>query len=213
MTKFHVKLAWAILSTSLIAGCGADSDVELISSEPIDRHIASLEGVRYIVKDTDDGIDESYVSIDSNGYILVYDYQGDAAGTGENCYTYAFNPLQTNSMIHRAQISYKLVEELPPEYYESSYPIEEKYRYPEENTRFTITSDPDVGDYEIEFNSSQYSNGMYDYLYSNIFYTTNLGLTDSASGYNFRLRTPENNTFRAGDILASDLEAALCRSN
>ena len=188
MNKLN-KLTLAILSVSLLAGCGAESEEAPISNTTTDRHITSLEGVRYIVKNTDDGIDESYVSIDSNGYIRVYDYQGDAAGTGENCYTYAFNPLQTNSMIHRAQISYKLVEELPAEYYESSYPFEEQYRYPEENTRFTITSNPDVGDYEIEFNSSQTSNGMYDYLYSNIFYSTNLGLTDVASGYNFRLRT------------------------
>ena len=213
--QLQTKLALIGTLSFALYGCGSGSEAESNEQgpadvEPEDIYLSSIEGVREILRGEGDTLDQSYVSISKTGLIKVYDYQGDAAGTGENCYTYATNAEQWNSMLHLAQISYVFVEELPQEFYDNEYASEENFRLPEENTRFTITSHESVGDFEIHFNSSQYSRQLKNYNYENIYYTSGLGVIDNETGYNFIFQSEDGYAFMPGDLLESDLEASMC---
>lgn len=194
----------------LLTGCGSDSDEPDLSGVDIyDPYISSLSGVRYVTRTTNGHLDESYLSIDKSGNITVYDYQGDGVGTGQNCYTYATEPSQINSMLHRGKITYTLVPELPEDF-DPENDYEQFIRLRNEHTRFKASSHPDVGDFHITFNHSKYGNQMFEYNYKNLYFSTNLGATNVATGYNFMFITPENAFFEPGNLLASDLEAAMC---
>jgi hypothetical protein len=207
MNKLKITLAALLIAT--LYGCGSGSETGGGQAPQLketgDPFLESLEGVRSISQTKNDATDESYVHISATGLITVYDYQGDMAGTGENCYTYAINPEQTNSFLHGAQISYEYIEEIPA----GIEGIQADFYADDDGYRYTITPVDGISETNIFFQSSQNSAGMYSYNYLSLYFTTNLGLT-LENGYNFTFRAKDNNFFWAGDILVSDLEAAMC---
>ncbi|MCE0559182.1 hypothetical protein [Motilimonas sp. E26] len=75
-------------------GGGGDSDVSNVVEEVPDLEItvdySPITGVYKADIETNSGLtDVNYLSIDSDGYLTAYNYQGDEVGTGEDCYTVA----------------------------------------------------------------------------------------------------------------------------
>jgi len=57
-----------------------------------DKALSSIVGVYDVSRDHgQDGIDEWYLEIDSEGYISDYDYQGDSFDNSSNCYSISQN--------------------------------------------------------------------------------------------------------------------------
>jgi len=193
-----------------LAGCAAEDEYESETYGPINKtvdYISHLEGMRKLEKTLDGGeIDESYVYIDSTGYIQVFDYQGDEAGSGLNCYTYATNPEQTNSMIHGRQITYEIRGDAPPEY----EGIEDFWKNDTNDTRMFIVIPESISPNNIEFNSHYGSGQFFDFKFGSIYWSSRLGIT-LENGYNFSFKATDENFFEVNtDVLLSDIESAMC---
>lgn len=67
-----------------------------------DSNIAKVAGLY----ETSRSDDEAYLYIAASGDVTAYDYQGDAKGSGQNCYIEATQGSQINSGLNGAEVTY-----------------------------------------------------------------------------------------------------------
>ena len=70
----------AVIFSLVLVGCGSDSSGDNSAS------LANLAGVWDFRKTTGQVVDEVYSIIEENGEMHTFDYDGDSASNGNNCY-------------------------------------------------------------------------------------------------------------------------------
>lgn len=145
MYKIIVLFAFMFLTACGGSGSGSSSNSQEDSSSnsnasagesvAADTNLIPVSGLYNTSTDTD----EVYLYISSTGDVIAYDYQGDAEGSGANCYSLSEDSAQINSGLNGGVITYS-----------------------EADNKFTITKD----DLTLSFDYDEV-NGMSNFLYNN----------------------------------------------
>lgn len=101
----HSRLSITTLLTCsvLLTACGGGGgSIEGIGTTSDDPDLKRISGVY----NTSRADDESYLYITEQGKIIVYDYQGDDQGSGQNCYSQATHISQTNYHFNGKNVTY-----------------------------------------------------------------------------------------------------------
>lgn len=132
------KLYLSLVIAGFISGCGGSgsSDSEPLDSSTPDANIIAVSGVY----DSSRTGDESYLYISTYGVVTAYDYQGDARGTGQNCYSVVSAINQTNFSLNSGLVTYSATTE--------------KYTLTSDSTVLVFTYDTTNGMQNFVLNSS-----------------------------------------------------------
>ncbi|KZY64095.1 MULTISPECIES: hypothetical protein [unclassified Oleiphilus] len=152
------KVTLSLVVVGFISGCGSsgssDSSDPLTSSGTPDENIVAVSGVY----DTSRTGDEAYLYIAESGAVTAYDYQGEASGTGENCYSLSTASGQINSSLHEGTVTYSST-----------------------SGKYTLTSDSNT----LEFTYDT-TDGMENFLLDSVISSTT-GLNISAANMNIKV--------------------------
>ncbi|MDX1453045.1 MAG: hypothetical protein R3183_10845 [Oleiphilaceae bacterium] len=86
--------------TTILIGCGG-------SGTPIQSSTEQQVAINLVagIYETSRANDTAYLYLASNGNVTAYDYQQDAVGTGDNCYTVSTASTQINSTLNGGTLS------------------------------------------------------------------------------------------------------------